>query len=199
MRSLFKKGNHMAIAKELDDQGDVELKGKDFEAFAVVGRFKGDFYLMDYTLNRGHDPSWTIAEFFRLALKYRPRRVLVEATAYQRTLAWLLKEAMRHQRRYFVIHEYDDRRKKYDRIVDGLNGPAANGHLFVSRDHHEFISQFEAYPDVPNDDLIEAVAVGVADLHRGIDVIDTSEAEDTYKTLVKRQEERQLDYMRGAP
>ena len=103
-------------------------------------------------------------EFFRLCVKWHPRCVVVETVAYQKTLSWLLKKAMQAKKQYFVIKEYRDRRKKYDRIVDGLSGPAANESLFISLDHVDFISQFRAYPAVSHDDLIEAVAIGVAEL-----------------------------------
>ena len=138
------------------------MRGKDYEAFAVVGLYKGQYFLLEYSYNRGHEPDWTIMEFFRLALKWRPRTVYVEAVAYQRTLAWLLRQAMTARRQYFVVEEITDKRSKYDRIVDGLSGPASNKKLFISRNHTEFISQFEAYPDVANDDVIESVAVAVA-------------------------------------
>ena len=140
------------------------LRGKDYEALVVVGKYKGDFFLLEYSLNRGHEPDWTIMEFFRLCVKWRPRCVVVETVAYQQTLSWLLKQAMQHQRRYFVIKEYQDRRKKYDRIVDGLSGPTSNERFFVKEEHTEFLSQFSAYPAVSHDDLIEAVAIGVSEL-----------------------------------
>lgn len=175
------------------------MRGKDFEAFAVVGKHQGKYYLLDYSLNRGHDPSWTIAEFMRLAFKWSPRRVVVESVAYQRTLAWLLKQAMRHQKKFWVIKETDDKRKKYDKIVDGLNGPASNGRLFVSRKHTEFISQFRDYPDVANDDLIETVAVCVTELDSGICAEDTDDDEDGWESVNNEQHIPQLTYARGAP
>ncbi len=170
------------------------MRGKDYEAFAVVGRHKGNFYLLEYSIRRGHEPDWSISEFFRLCLKWLPRKVIVEAVAYQRTLAWLFKKAMDHQRRYFVIQEMTDKRSKYDRIVDGLSGPSANKKLFIRKDHHEFIAQFRAYPDIANDDLIEAVAVAVAELSNfGYD-------ESAYEDLMEEEDDIPvLAYVRGAP
>lgn len=140
------------------------LRTKDFEAFAVVGKHNGDYHLLDYSLNRGHTPEWTVSEFFRLGLKWHPKRILVETVAYQKTLEWFLRKAMQHQRKYFVIQGIDDKRKKYDVITDGLSGVSSNGRLFVRADQHEFITQFRSYPDVNNDDLIETVARCVIEL-----------------------------------
>jgi phage terminase large subunit-like protein len=141
------------------------LKDKDYEVLTVVTRVKDKFYLREYSAKHGHDPSWTISEFFRLALKYRPRRIYVESVAYQRTLAWLLRKAMETQRQYFVIEEVVDKRKKFQRIVDGLSGPASNFKLFVKpKEHSEFIQQFLEYPSVAHDDIIETVAIAVEKL-----------------------------------
>ena len=173
------------------------FRGKDYEAFAVVGKHQGDYYLLDYSINRGHEPNWTVSEFFRLALKWQPRRIIVEAVAYQRTLAWILRKAMNHQKRYFVIKESDDKRKKFDKIVDGLSGPASNSHLFIREDQHEFIEQFRSYPDVSNDDLIEAVAVAVAELS-GESVLDLED--DEYEEIIMEERGiKPLSYDRGAP
>lgn len=178
------------------------LRGKDFEAFAVIGTYQGYYYLLDYSMNRGHDPDWTMAEFFRLGLKWRPSRVLVEAVAYQRTLAWLLRKAMEHQSKWFVVQEYVDKRKKYDRIVDSLAPVASNHRLKVKHEHSDFISQFSAYPDVAHDDLIEAVAIGVADLSgfawAGSDGEATS---DVYDALMDEEKDVELleDFGGGVP
>ena len=171
------------------------MRGKDYEAFAVVGKHKGKYYLLEYETNRGHDPSWSIATFLRLAFKHNPRRVVVESVAYQRTLSWLLKGAMKEQGRYWVIKETDDKRSKFDKIVDGLNGPASEGAFFIHKDHVEFVSQFVDYPDVTNDDLLEVVALGVAEL--ATTVFDYSEEElDDY---ANENDYLALHQVRGAP
>lgn len=148
-----------------DIQTAKNMHKKDFEALSVVGTKNGNFYLLDYSMNRGHEPDWTIAEFFRLADHWKPRRVVVETTAYQATLKWLLEKAMAHQRRYFYIKGFDEKRKsKYDRIVDSITPVASNRKLFVRKDQHEFISQFIGYKDIPHEDLLETVAMGIAEL-----------------------------------
>ncbi len=174
------------------------LRGKDYEAFAVVGAHSGDVYLLDYSLNRGHEPDWTIMEFFRLCLKWRPRIVTVETTAYQRTLKWLLEQAMRSRRQYWVVQDFTDGRSKFDRIVDSLSGVASQGRFFVREDQTEFISQFETYPDIPNEDLLEAVAVATAKL-LGLPLGDGDE-DDAYAELMAEEKDiPALDYSMGAP
>ena len=138
------------------------FKDKDYEAFVVIGCNAGKFYLLDYSQHRGHDPSWTVAEFRRLCVRYWPRIVAVESIAYQRTLAWILRKAMERDARYFAIKEIEgDRRKKRDRIIDSLNGVTSEGKFFVHSSHAEFITQYTEYPDVSHDDLLDAAAIAV--------------------------------------
>lgn len=171
------------------------LLGKDYEAIAVVGRYKDDYFVLEYTAKRGHTPSWTIAEFFRLALKWRPFRIVVESVAYQRTLAWLLREAMEHQKQYFVIQEYVDKRKKHDRIIDSLNGVAAAGHLHVLKSQSELIAQFREYPDVSHDDVLETVAIAVSELAKPL----YSYMSGTPYEAEDESDYPELSYTRGAP
>lgn len=172
------------------------LHNKDFEAFAVVGRKGGKYYLMETVYNRGHEPSWTVAEFFRLANKWRPKKVMVESTAYQRTLSWLLKQAMKQAGRYWLIEEYDDKRRKHDRILDGITGPASNRQLFIHRDRHsEFLNQFIHYPNIRNDDVIETVAIALTSLSRG----GLPGGAEEYDYKVMEADIPALENYRGAP
>jgi len=171
---------------------------KDFEAFVVGCRFNGAFYILDTEYNRGHEPNWTIHTFFKLCIKWNPRKILVETVAYQKTLEWLLREAMRARGRYWVITPIDDKRRKLDVIVDGLAGPASNGQLFVRRNQEAFISQFLHYPgknpDGEHDDVINAGAVVVASLEKG-HISELSE----YEYLNQEKEIPALEYYRGSP
>jgi predicted phage terminase large subunit-like protein len=173
------------------------FKKKDYEAFSVVGRWRGDYYLLESVYNRGHQPNWTVNTFFELCQRWNPRKVIVEAVAYQATLAWLLRQGMQKTGRYWAIEEFKDKRQKYKRIVDGLSAVASEGHFFIRRSQTTFISQFEHYPGKnPNgqfDDVLESVAVATGSLTRGFvgDVPD-----DHYKN--EEAEYEQLEYL-GAP
>lgn len=138
------------------------LRDKDFEALAVVGEWQGRCYVLETVKNKGHNPDWTIAEFFRLKAKWRPRLAAVEGVAYQRTLKWLLEQEMQKRREYIQIDCDADRRSKRDRIVQALHGVAANRMLYCHPSQVDFIEQFSAYPAVQHDDVIEAVAVATA-------------------------------------
>ena len=135
------------------------LKDKDYECLAVIGILQNRYYLLDYSYERGHEPNWTISEFFRLSLKWRPLCWSIETTAYQKTLHWLLKQAMIERSLFFPVMEMKDRRSKFNRILDCLAGPASNGVFYISPDHTTFIQQFLEYPDVTHDDVLDAVSM----------------------------------------
>ncbi len=68
---------------------------------------------------------------------------------------------MRRTGRFYPIEEFKDKRKKLDRIKQGLSGPASNGALYVRKSQTAFISQFIHFPgknpDGTHDDVIETV------------------------------------------
>jgi len=162
-------GMHVVISVDpVPPPSDLEvaknLHGKDWEAITAVGYWKGNYYLLEYRLNRGHDPTWTIATIFELAHRWRAKGIVVETIAYQKTLAWLIGIAMQKQRCYYPIIERRDKRSKYDKIIDALAVPASRGQLYCLASHSEFISQFTDYPNVQFDDLLDAVAQGISEL-----------------------------------
>ena len=198
---------HVLVIDPVPPPSAVAVKqGKidgDFEALGVVGVGQGRYFVREVSVNRGHDPGWTISEFFRLCRKYRMQRVIVETVAYQRVLKWILSEAMKREKTYYRIDEYNDAsRSKYNRIVDSLNGPASEGVLFipppndiqsVSEGMMMFIQQFNDYSQVNHDDALEVVAIGVAALANQLDVgdPDTEVANDD-------EENPALEYEDGA-
>ncbi len=147
----------------------------------------------DIKLNRGHEPDWTVATFFELIIRWKPQLVGVESTAYQRTLAWILKKAMQAKRHYVTIFEDDDKRKKLDKITDGLHGVASHRKLYVDRSQTEFIEQFITHPDVIHDDILEAVA-------RATEQLNTGDVFGSYEDLMDEEDDiPALEYAEGCP
>lgn len=158
--------------------------GKDFEAHAVVARAGGDYYLLDYRLRRGHDPSWSAATMFELGSRYRISRIILETIAAQRYLKWFLEQEMARKQFYFAIKDAPgDQRPKFGRITTALNGPCSQGKFWCRATHLEFLEQFYSYGIgyKGHDDLIEAVAGGVRELtnpYLELGIEDYSELDD---------------------
>lgn len=181
------------------------LVTKDFESLGIIGVWKEDYYVLELVANRGHDPSWTISEFFRLCWKWRPIRCFVEAVGYQRTLAWLLRKAMADKSLYYTIEEITDQRSKYQRIVDSLNATASMGHLKVPAVGKRkgdpeawamFFQQFGEYPSVNHDDVLEVVAICVAGAQGKFT---SNTAGEEFDLEEERRQFPRLVYQRGAP
>lgn len=143
------------------------LHKKDFEVLAVVGRERGPKtqgkkrYLLDYVMSRGHKPDWTVNQFFRLLLKWRPDIATIEVVGYQSTLSWLIEQEMERRGIYCVLEEENTkgRGSKFNHITECFSGPASNGLWYVGKKHDQFITDFGEYPDIPYDDLLDCVAI----------------------------------------
>lgn len=157
------------VPKPTKKQLETGLVKKDFEAWTVWGRVKHEYYLLDYVLNKGHEPDWSVMQAFRLYIKWRPRLLIAESVAYQSTLAWLIQQAQKAKGCYFLVDEADDLKglSKYHRIIDAFQGAGAQGAIHVHPSHVDFISQWNEYPDVANDDLLDASAMAVLRLQQG--------------------------------
>lgn len=138
---------------------------KDADYFAIaVWYFHGPRrYLIEYSLARGVMPDQAIASLFTLIYKYHPRQIVVETVAYQKALAWMLKKAMEHQRKWVPVFEHNDKRRKADVILQAYLNVAPAGNLYVKKDQVEFIEAFSTwYPNFPgHDDLLDAGARGL--------------------------------------
>lgn len=143
------------------------MANKDFEAQAVIGRSQGEYYLLDYRIKRGHDPSWSSSTMFELGSNYRVSRIVLETIAAQRYLKWYLQQEMARKQFYFAIKDAPgDQRPKFVRITTALNGPCSQGKFWCRKEHLEFLEQFYSYGIgyKGHDDLLEAVAGGVREL-----------------------------------
>lgn len=138
------------------------LVGKDFEAIVALSRTKGKYYVLECEANRGHEPNWTIATVLGMAARFRATWIAVESIAYQRVLAYLLRQEMSRRGVYYALAPIVDRRNKYNRIVSTLSGPLSTGNLFLPAvGGEELRSQIIEYPNCAHDDLLDALAIAL--------------------------------------
>lgn len=184
---LPKQMNHILVIDPVPPPSEIQvakgLQGKDYEAFGIIGvgrHFYGNedpsYYLREIMVNKGHEPDWSEWAFEQLTAKYKPLRIVLDMTGYQRTLKWILEKKMRELRRYYAIIPVESAStSKYNRIIQGLLGVCAAGEFYIPPDSSpeglanspgmaQFVSQFTAYPNVSHDDALEVAAIGVASL-----------------------------------
>lgn len=149
-----------------DSERAKGLEGKDWEAHAVWGRCGGEYFLVDYAQNRGHDPNWSLNQFFTFAHQYRIKKAVVETIAYQRVLKWMIEQEMKRRRMYYLIVPFSDKRKKSTRIISTLSGIASAGIVNIKPEHTEFATQFYDFSETKDgvDDLLDASAMALSEL-----------------------------------
>ena len=154
-----------------DRELEKGLKGKDWEVWTIVLKHRRNIYVAEQRMERGHDPTWSIAQFFELKDKYPTRKCRVESVAYQRTLKVAIEQAMKRRGVWMQITDGTrdgkaDRRKKSYRIIDSIGAVLAEGRLFVHASMTVLIDQIFSYPAVSNDDAIESAAMAIDEAER---------------------------------
>jgi hypothetical protein len=150
------------------DPASSDSKNADDQVCGVVG-FRGqDTYLIDYTAEKGEMPEAVATTFIGYLISHVIHRAAIEAIAYQRVLAWYIEQKMRTMRKWVIIDQVQDKRKKSDRIIQALRDKAANGHLYVHSKHTKFVQQFAEYrPGVEmQDDVLDMVSMAITS-HKG--------------------------------
>lgn len=145
-------------------QIEKNMHGKDYEAVGVLGREGANYHLLAYEQSRGHEPNWTEATLFAFNQKFRPQYLTMKPVAYERTLVYLLKQAMIRRGVYFQIKTSTNKGlSKYHFITTVITPVASYNHLFIDDSMTDFASQFTQYPQVAHDDLLDMLAVGLED------------------------------------
>lgn len=125
----------------------------------------GDLFLLSYFSQRNVDPDemWTwLADNYRT---FRPQYIGAETVAFQKMLKWYLQKKMQEDRLYFVIREINDKRAKSARIIQAHSGLGGMGKLHIGENHHEFHSQYEAWTEGTDIDLLDASAMAISMLN----------------------------------
>lgn len=144
-------------------KNSTPVKKLDYEVVGVVKKVGDDYYVMAYDALQGGTPAWTIAKFFEYRWTYHPHWAVVETTAYQATLKWLLEEEMKKRQQWMIMQPFSEIRSKYNRITGALHEVMSNGRLYVHPSMTALIEQIENYPAVKFDDHIDGVSIA---LHR---------------------------------
>lgn len=144
----------------------------DFQAVTLTGRTGPDAWLIAYNLSRGQDIEDSVDKFFetwdlmlKMAKGKSNLKFGVEIVAYQRQLARAIKKEMIKRQRFAYLEEVQDKREKEVVIVQAFTPVASNGKYHCLESHTQFITDFNKYPRVSKDDLIESAA-------RGLDMLD---------------------------
>lgn len=137
-------------------------KEPDPEVISVVGLWPGTNrkYVLEYAVITDPNPEKTWDEFYRLARKWRVRGVGIESVAYQATLKWFFDRKMQKRQWFIPVHKIDDKRKKTKRIRQRFSNMMVEDELYVHPSMNEFKTQYENYPNVAHDDVLDSADIG---------------------------------------
>jgi len=181
-----------------DSQMVKGTQDNDYEVICAIGIWRGKKFLLEYRMQRGHRPDWTITNFFEMATKWKPMFIAVETHNYQATLKWILEQEMKKRSQYYIVEGFGkgtgEKVKKMHLISGAFSGLATQRDFYIKPDMVEFISQFSMYPRVGHDDVINAVAIALKKLKDKGDI--DAFLEDLEE---ESKNEREEEWDRGAP
>jgi predicted phage terminase large subunit-like protein len=117
------------------------------------------FFVAEYYTTKSPQTMELVSKIFEFWVRYRPMHVVVETHLFQRTIKESLETHMQRTGTFFVITPIEDKRNKFVRIKDTLQGKASQGLIVIKDTHTELHSQFIAYPQVKHDDLLDALSL----------------------------------------
>lgn len=175
----------------------ASLQKLDDCALVVLRLFRGSLYLCDSYVTKSPDTEEVIAKFFEFLFRWNPMHVAIETVLFARTLARVLKAEMLRRRKYAVIREIEDRRKKTLRIRHEIARFAGNQKLLVHPSQAEFVQQYTTYPDVNHDDVLDAVSLGIQSLDPWMLLEGEGEILEGQFSVVQPEAQKQLAWGRA--
>lgn len=117
------------------------------------------FYVCEYYTTKSPQTGELVMKIFEFYMRYNPMWVGVETILFARTIKESIETHMHRTGLYFVVTPVEDKRNKFVRIKDTLQGKASQGLISLKDEHTELHSQYLAYPQVKHDDLLDALSI----------------------------------------
>lgn len=118
-------------------------------------------YLVDSYATKSPQTTELVSKIFEFYLQYRPLIVGCETILFARTIKESLETEMHRRAIFFVVTPIEDKRNKFVRIKDVMQGFASQGLIVVRATDLAFISQFKDYPQVKHDDYLDAMCFAI--------------------------------------
>lgn len=179
------------------DPAISESRGAHKLAMVVIKVRGPDVYILDHFSQSGVNPEEAWNKFLVFALQYRPYQVPVEAIAFQRALAFYFREKMKASGTFWAILEYQDRRKKMDRILQAYVGRATEGHLYVRPTDTDFIDEWTSWRVNQDSDLLDAGAIALSAASNLL--LLSGDGDDTVMPLLDESRIEKLAWNRPSP
>lgn len=154
------KGKEMTKVMTIDPAISLD-KEADYTAIMVTGiDIFGNIFVLD--IARGHyTPREIIDKIFSMNANWNVHSVGIETVAYQKALAYSLKEEMVARRKFLPIEELRPNDRTKDQRIKGLQPSYENGKIFHRMGHHltpYLEEELIKFPRGRRDDLIDALS-----------------------------------------
>ncbi len=141
------------------DSEQRDVQKLDDAVVMITAFYRQNFYVVEYYTTKSPQTPELVAKIFEFYMRYRPTFVGIETHLFQRTVKTEVEKEMAIRGIFFTIMPVEDRRNKFVRIKDTLQGLASQGKLYAKSTHIELHSQFKDYPQVKHDDLLDALSI----------------------------------------
>lgn len=141
-----------------------EKTSADYTVVLDMARTRSNQLCVVEYARRHMSPSETIEKIFEFIQKYKPRRIGIEAVAYQMAMISLMKEEMRKRNVMVDMVPIHHNRDKFTRIV-ALQPYWETGNLLLKQGMIELEDELFRFPVGEHDDVIDALSMqlGVSD------------------------------------
>lgn len=161
------RGKEMTKIMTIDPAISLE-KTADYSAIITCGVDTfGNIFVLD--IWRGHvQPSELIDKIFEINSNFHPNHIGLETVAYQKALAYSIKEQMQIRNKYLPITEIQPHERSKDQRIKGLQPLYANKKIFHPQNHRMkfyFEDELANFPRGGHDDMIDAFSYSLDFLH----------------------------------
>ena len=143
-------------------------KTADYTAFMVVGVDEfSNIFVLDIWRGRVQ-PFQLINKLFELAELWHPNHIGIETVAYQKALAYNIKEEQNKRKRWLPISEIQPHERSKDQRIQGLQPLYYNKKIFHYKDNpmnYYFEQELVSFPRSKNDDMIDAFSYSLDFIH----------------------------------
>jgi predicted phage terminase large subunit-like protein len=152
------RGKEMTKVLTIDPAISLD-KEADYTAMVVSGiDVFGNIFILDIV--RGHyTPNQIINKIFELNSMWSPKEIGIETVAFQKALAYTLREEMKNTHKMVPIRELKTQDRSKDQRIKGLQPSYENGKIFHRNGHPLTVyleDELMKFPRGRNDDIIDA-------------------------------------------
>lgn len=157
------KAANMRTVISVDPAISLE-KEADYTAMVTVGIDQFTNIFIKDIVRKKMKPNEIIDSLFYLNELWHPQMIILETVAYQKALAYAIRDAMNQRRRFLPIVEIKQQDKSKDQRIRGLQPLYMNTKIYHRKEHlitPYFEEELLTFPRGKHDDMIDALSMAL--------------------------------------